>query len=547
MDKIVDEEIEEIYIKIKLIKDIYKDVLNILEIEQTNLDELDNDIESIKNDINSKKEKIRNNQLNDKFSTTKIKLLDNYIEELDKHRKYINSVIERQKREKKLELLQQRLQLQQQEQQKLVDNKIEQCYNHERFYIEVESLYNNLKQKYDPNGQHSSIMKSRGIQNGDEIIIRAQTTDNGAVIKDSVTINKEKKPLESNSIGIEHFDDVDDVDDFNSDDESTSSSDTIDSGKKPESVIQNTISLEENSVNDYIETINQIYNLSDYILYNIESIDAVKLNQIQTSGNTGKFTKKIYEIIQVFQSYILNIFSNINKIDGNIIYYKIFDNIKKNNQNHLLKGKQSYFINSKNTFNGNYKNPIIRKDFQRLLQQEKEFLRIIKGDCEYLYDIIIQNKNTIDEKYINVYMSTNEKIIENINEKIHDDDEGFDDLYKIIFSDRPSSAPSYTNSNIRDSNNNLEVSKDDIDIPILKVGKASDFLKNENPSNVKRGWLGGSNKKKYTIKRHPNKKYTISKKIKNARLNKTRNRNIRNRNIRNKNKNKNKTRINKQI
>jgi hypothetical protein len=89
-----------------------------------------------------------------------------------------------------------------------------------------------------------------------------------------------------------------------------------------------------------------------------------------------------------------------------------------------------------------------------------------------------------------------------------------------------------------DSNNkNLEVSKDDTNIPFSKIGKASDFLKNDNTLN-KKTWFGGSNKKKYTIKRHPNKKYTISKKIKNARLYKTRNRNIRN---------KNKTRINKHI
>ena len=58
--------------------------------------------------------------------------------------------------------------------------------------------------------------------------------------------------------------------------------------------------------------------------------------------------------------------------------------------------------------------------------------------------------------------------------------------------------------------------------------------------NIKKVWRGGSNHKhkKYTKKRNPNKKYTISKKFKNGRLNKTRNRNIRN---------KNKTRINKYI
>ena len=220
-----------------------------------------------------------------------------------------------------------------------------------------------------------------------------------------------------------------------------------------------------------------------------------------------------------------------------IIYYNIFDIIKKNEHRNELIRKQTHFINSKNTFNGNYKNPIIRKDFQRVLQQEKEFLRIIKGDCEYLYDIIIQNKNMINEKYINVYMSANEKIIENINKKIHDRDEGFNALYKIIFLARPSSAPSYTKSNIMDSNNkNLEVSKDDIGIGFPNNRKAKRLL--YSPNKIKTQWVGGSNKKKYTIKRHPNKKYTISKKIKNARLNKTRNRNIRN---------KNKTRINKHI
>jgi hypothetical protein len=385
-------------------------------------------------------------------------------------------------------------------------------------------------------------MKSRGIQNGDNIVIRAQTTNNGAVIKESVTINEEStKPL--NPIGIENFNtevNVDDFDDDWNDVDSISSSETIEPDNTNPFNNKEIISPEENAVNDYIETIKQIYNLSDYILNKIETIDAVKLGRIQPTENTAKFTNKIYEIISVFQSYILNIFSNIDTIKGNIIYYKIFDIIKKNDHRNELIRKQSHFINSKNTFNGNYKNPIIRKDFQRLLQQEKEFLRIIKGDCEYLYDIIIQNKNTIDEKYINVYMSTNEKIIENINEKIHDDDEGFNALYKIIFLARPSSAPyeSNTKSNIMGSNNkNLEVSKDDTIIPFSKVGKASDFLKNENPSN-KKTWFGGSNKKKYTIKRHPNKKYTISRKEKNGRLNKTRHRNIRN---------KNKTRINKHI
>jgi len=529
--------------KIKTIENIKNDVLNILNIEQTNLDELDNDIKSIKKDIDLKKEKIRENQSNDKHSASKknlldgyIKQLDGYIEHLDRHKNYIKKMIEGQNRKKEFELLQQRLQPQLQQQQKLVDNKIKQCDKHGRFYNDVKYLYNYLKEKYDLNGNHKSIMKALDIKNGDEIIIRAQTTNNGAVIKESVTINEESiKPLESNaqnSIGIEHFDDDDDDDDWN-DVDSISSSKTIETGNENQFNNDNIISQEENAVNDYIETIKQIYHLSDYILNKIETIDAVKLGRITPSDNTAKFTNKIYEIIQVFQEYILNIFSNINKINGNIIYYNIFDIIKNNGFINELIRKQTHFINSKNTFKGNYNNPIISKNFQRLLQQEKEFLRIINGDCEYLYDKILENKNTIDEKYIDVYISTNEKIIENISEKIFDPVEGFDDLYKIIFSDRPKSAQSYTNSNIRGSNiKNQKVSKDDNDIPFLNVGRASDYYKNDK--------LGGSNKKKYTIKRLPNKKYTISKKIKNARLNKTRNRNIRN-------KNKNKTRINKHI
>ena len=425
----------------------------------------------------------------------------------------------------------------------------QQQQKHKNFYDEVESLYNNLKQKYDPNRQHSSIMKSRGIQNGDNIVIRAQTTNNGAVIKESVTINEESiKPLESNSqnsIGIEHFDDDNDEnddDDWN-DVGSISNSKTIETGNANQFNNDNIISLEENSVNHYIETIKQIYHLSEYILNKIEKIEPVKLGRIQPTENTEKFTNKIYEIIQVFQEYILNIFSNINKINGNIIYYNIFDIIKNNGFINELISKKSHFIKNKNKFNGNYNNSKILKDFQSVLQQEKEFLRIINGDCKYLYVKILENKNTIDEKYINVYISTNEKIIENINEKIHDDDEGFNALYKIIFSDRPSSASSYTKPNIMGSNNkNLEVSKDDTGIGFSKIGKASDFFKNDNlplkPKPKQNSWFGGSNKKKYTIKRLPNKKYTISKKMKNARLYKTRNRNIRN---------KNKTRINKHI
>lgn len=400
---------------------------------------------------------------------------------------------------------------------------------HKNFYNNVETLYKYLKKKYDPNGQHSSIMKSLGIRNGDEIIIRAQTTDNGAVIEDSVTINKESiKPIESNppnSKVIEHVNvNVDDFDDDWNDVDSISSSETIEPGNSNSFNNEKIISPEENAVNDYIKTIKQIYNLTHYISNKIETIDAVKLGRIQQTENTEKFTNKIYEIIEVFQRYIINIFSNINKINGNVIYHNIFEIIKKKGYNLVLERRKVHFTDNKNKFNGYYKNNIIRKDFQSVLQQEKEFLRIIKGECKYLYDIIIQNKNMINEKYINVYTSANEKIIENINEKIHDDDEGFNALYKKIFSPRPSSAPheSNTKSNtIGSNNNNLEVSKDD-----------------KNPLNVKRGWFGGSNKKKYTIKRHPNKKYTISKKIKNARLNKTRNRNIRN---------KNKTRMNKYI
>jgi hypothetical protein len=148
---------------------------------------------------------------------------------------------------------------------------------YKKFYNEVETLYNNLKEKYDPNGQHSSIMKSRGIQNGDNIVIRAQTTNNGAVIKESVTINEEStKPLESNPpnpIGIEHFNtevNVDDFDDDWNDVDSISSSETIEPGNTNPFNNKEIISPEENAVNDYIETIKQIYNLSDYILNKIE-------------------------------------------------------------------------------------------------------------------------------------------------------------------------------------------------------------------------------------------------------------------------------------
>lgn len=408
---------------------------------------------------------------------------------------------------------------------------------YKNFYNEVESLYNNLKQKYDPNMQHDSIFKARGIENGNKIVITAETKD-GGVIKESVTINEEPpKPL--NPIGIEHFNtevNVDDFDDDWNDVDSISSSETIEPGNANLNNNEKIISPEENAVNDYVKTIEKIYNLSDYILNKIESIDVVKLGRIQASDNTEKFTNKIYKIIEVFQNYILNVFSNIEINKGNIIYYNIFDIIKKNDHKNELIRKQTHFINSKNTFNGNYKNPKIYKDFQSILQQEKEFLRVIKGDCEYLYDIIIQNKNMINEKYISVYTNTNEKIIENINEKIHDDDEGFNALYKIIFVTRPSSAPyeSYTKSNIMGSNNkNLEVSKDDTNIPFSKIENVNKFLQ----TTEKKG--GSNNKnKKYTRKLNHMKKYTISRKVKNARLYKTRNRNIRN---------KNKTRINKHI
>jgi len=533
MNNIVDEDIKTIYNKIKRLEDIDKDVSKIQSTKQTDLNELDKDIENIKNDINSKKEEILNNQLNEKFSTSKIKLLDDYIEQLDKHRKYINSAIEGQKREKNFELLQKS----QQEQVDTIENKLKNCDKYERFYNEVESLYNNLTQKYDPTGEHSSIMKARSIGNGDKIIITAETTDDGRIIDNSVEINKETKTIRS--VGMADFEDDDN--DWN-DDYSSSSIETIESGKTPEPRIQKIISPEENAINVYIKTIEQIYNLSEYILNKIESIDAVKLGRIQPTEDTAKFTNKIYEIIEVFQRYILKIFSNIDIIKGNIIYYNIFDIIKKNDHKNELISKQTHFINSKKTFNGNYKNPIInpiiRKDFQRVLQQEKEFLRIINGECKYLYDIIEQNENMINEKYIDDYTIENEQIIENINKKINDVDKGFDDLYKIIFSDRPKSAQSYTNSNIMGSNNKSSDSKDDTNIPFSKILKTSDFLNNDNLSK-KKSWFGGSNnKKKYTIKRHPNKKYTISKKMKNARLNKTRNRNIRN---------KNKTKINRHI
>jgi len=539
--------------KIRLIKDIYEDVLNILNIDQTNLDELDNDIESIKKDIDLKKEKILINQSNDKHSAYKIELLGKYIEHLDRHRKYIKKMIEGQNREKGFELFQERLQKQQQQQQKLVDNKIEQCDNHERFYNEVESLYNYLKDKYDRNGNHKSIMKALDIKNGDEIIIRAKTTDNGAVIKNTVTINKEStKQLKSSSkssTGNEGFNVDDFDDDFNGDDDddddddSKSSSETIDSGNKKQYYDDNTISLEENSVNHYIDTIEQIYKLSYYIYNEIKNIDAVKLNKIQASGNTGKFTKKIYEIIQVFQSYILNIFLNIDEDEGNIIYHNIFNIIKTDFAKKLEKldliNKRDRFLKDISKEISEYENNAMSDTFQNVLKKEQHFLLTIYNYCKYLHDIIKQYENKIDEKNIDLYISTNKKIIENVKKKIKQRDEGFDegfdDLYKKIFSDRPKSAPSYTNSNITGSNNNLG-SKDDTNIiPFLNVGRASDYYKNVNLQS-----LGGSNKKKYTIKRLPNKKYTISKKIKNARLNKTRNRNIRN-------KNKNKTRINKHI
>jgi hypothetical protein len=541
MDEIFDEYIKNIYIKIKRLEDIYKDVSKIQSTKQTDLNELDKDIENIKNDINSKKEEIRNNPLNDKYSTPKIKLLDDYIEQLDKHREYINSVIEGQKRKKYFELLKKS----QQKRVDTIENKLKDCDKYERFYNEVESLYSNLKQKYDPIGEHTSIMKSRGIGNGDKIIITAETTDDGRIIDNSVEINKETNTIDSVTMADFRDDDDDndnDNDDNDNDDDDNDnddndlhtvySDDSIESIYNSASTIQDQSStestIESEGLTDFIENIKNIKDFSSEIYNKIHSHYNSLNTKILKTDKHLKFIDSVNKVITIFSIIFNSINEYLMKIFGKI------DNRFYNKSNNFdieltnLQSKKKHFEDKYKEYKDGYNLFELKKkanynDYINIIKKETEFLFVINEIYNYL-DKEVNEKKALLEKEIQNNNNEFELYRKNINSLWNTlviEKGDFENIYWDIF---------VMGSGFSKENSTLGVGQALSKGLYVTPGNNSQPISNIDNMIRQYKLKKGKSRGGSTIKRHLNKKYTISKKIKNARLNKTRNRNIRNKN-----------------
>jgi hypothetical protein len=402
---------------------------------------------------------------------------------------------------------------------------------YKNFYVEVESLYNNLKQKYDPNRQHDSIFKARGIENGDKIVITAETND-GGVIKETVAINEEStKPLETksqNPIGIEHFN----VDDFDEewngvDNESISSKgsdsiETVSSGNLSQEDINNDFLMEKTyNVNDYINELSNLNSLSNEIYDTLHRIytDNIVIftTKIIKDEKVLRFIEHVNKIITLFTTYIDNSFKYYNTIiSGSNLRFESGEIKRKNEhiKNELNKFDNHYkdFINNVNKKNSN--------DYKNIIIYEKDFLLVIVESSNFLYNTINDKKSLFENKPISYsfYIDTNKMLIEKIKEYKKE----FYALYNAIFSVnnsqikpiRPLSAD--VNSIIK--NKPLLTSRSDINRYPSNITPAVNklFPALTQKNNPKRRGGSINPNKKNTRKRNPNKNYNISRKVKNS-------------------------------
>jgi hypothetical protein len=406
---------------------------------------------------------------------------------------------------------------------------------HKKFYDEVESLYNNLKQKYDPNNEHASIMKSLDIKNGDTIVIKAKSNNDGIIAAENIDISKLNylQPLMTvkDSTQMDKANSSEDkaiyLDDF-MDDESVSSEDsdsikTVSSGNFiPE--YKNDVNFENESytVDNYIIDIGNLNSLSNEIYDTLHRIYTdnivVFTTKIIKDEKVLRFIEHINKIITLFITYIDNSFKYYNTV------------ITRPNlrfENGEIKRKNEHFKNELNKFDNHYKdfiNNIDKKnsnDYKNMIIYEKEFFLVIVESCNFLYKTINDNKSLFEKDPISYsfYIDTNKLLIQNLQNYKNE----FYTLYNDVFSvnklqktqeKRPLSAgvkPSVQNAPILTSRSENNMYPSNVKTAIQRNYPSLTMKNNPN----RRGGAIYLDKKN-TRKRHLNKKYTISRKGKNS-------------------------------
>ena len=503
------------------IDEIKKKVRVIQAVKQTDVNELKKEIDVVNQNIEEQKKNIdilltknidqdKKNKLNDLK-----RKLDNNINILHIHREYIDSV-ERIKRNENLELLKKKHKTH----VDTIQTNLDECDKYESFYKYVETLHSNLKKKYGIDVD-KPLLNGLKFKKGDQLVITAHAKDDdGNVDLDTVTVSKKNfqiYPLvyNPNANYYNNNNDGFNLDDFGNDehDNDDASVLTINSGIKGKGNDNDNVVIESN-IDKWKNSIKNIETLSENIwtiLHEKIINNNVGYNVIILDDEKQKILlpliEKIYTIIKVFELYIKYSYSN------SYLRKHIVDLNQKFKEFH-----KEYIDIPINTIN-----------IGKILRKEYEFFIKIKEYCKNIFE------ESNDKKYNNIndiktYTDFNNDFINKLKPHINK----FYRLIAEVFTTsnntslRPKTAESKSNYNKR-----LLTSRSDGDL----VNHMKTIPK-RNVSNQNVAWLGGSNHKhkKYTKKRNPNKKYTISRKVKNGRLNKTRNRNIRNKNKTNFNK-----------
>lgn len=395
------------------------------------------------------------------------------------------------------------------ENQQVLENETENPDKYKTFYNDVEEIYKVVKKKQDlknllnkSNRSSNSIIESVGIEFGDTILIKANTKNDGTVNPDTITISKEEKPTETSIT----------LDDFQVDDEEgiVTSDDSIESIDESVARIQEQKSTNEpkepEGLTDFIKNIENIKDFSSEMYSKIHSQYNSLNTKISKTNKHFNFIKSVDSIITIFITIINSINEYLMKIFGkiDIRYYD-----KSNNFDialATLQSKKKHFEDKYKEFNAGYElfkanNKANYNDYINIIKKEIEFLFVINEICNYLYEQVNEKKVLLEQEIQN-NNSEFELYRKNINSLLNVlviEKGSFENIYMDIFTKKGS--------------------------PRINSQPIS------NINNMVRQYKGG-----ITRKINHMKKYTISRKLKNGRLYKTRNRNIRN---------KNKTRVNK--
>lgn len=413
------------------------------------------------------------------------------------------------------------------ENQQTLRNETENLDKYKTFYNDVEEIYNVVKRKQDlknllnkTNKNSNSIIESVGIDFGDTILIKANTKNDGTVNPDTITISKEETPTEKN-ITLDDFTETDsDDDDIEFIDDSTST-------------IQAVEPKESEGLTDFIKNIKKIKDFSSEIYNKIHSHYNNLNTKISKTDKHLNFIKAVDKVITIFLTIINSMNEYLMKIFGKIDsrYYdksNYFDIALTN-----LQSKKKHFEDKYKEYNTGYElfksnNNANYNDYINIIKKETEFLFVINEICNYLYEQVNEKKVLL------------EKEIQNNNNEFELYRKNINSLWNTLVIEKGDFENIYLDIFVVNSGFSKEVST-------LRVGAAlssglygqprnnsqpiSNINKMIGPYTGKGISRGGSTRKINHMK-----KYTISRKVKNARLYKTRNRNIRN---------KNKTRINK--